>query len=173
VIPLLAALIAAAVVAAAVAWAATQIVTELRATRQDASHARVLDVFTAFAPAAGAVAEDPRAVLVWEPLARTARKLFPDEFAKLDRAAGAPFPIGPERIEAAHARWTADWLAWEGAHDAEFKSKAAALDEEMGAKPSPASRARFEAVEREKLERYQRRYQEYVRVAKALQRLTT
>ncbi len=37
------------------------------------------------------------------------------------------FRSGAERIEAAHAQWTADWLAWEGAHDAEFKSKAAAV----------------------------------------------
>jgi hypothetical protein len=167
-------ILAALIVAAAVAWGAARIASELRNTRQDAAHARLLEVFTAFAPAAGAAAEDPRAVLVWEPLARAARKMFPAEFAKLDSAAGAPFPLGPERIEAAHAQWTADWLAWEGAHDAEFKSKAAALEEELaGGTPSPASRARFEAVEREKLERYQRRYQEYVRVAKVLQQLTT
>ena len=165
--------LAALVVAAAVAWGAVHVVSELKAKREDASRARVLEVFTAFAPAAGAAADDPRAVLVWEPLARTARKLFPGEFAQLDRAAGMPFPFGPERIEAAHAQWTADWLAWEGAHDAEFKSKAAAIEEELaGAGASPAARARFEAVEREKLERYQRRYQEYVRVAKILQNLT-
>ena len=111
-------------------------------------------------------------MLVWEPLARLARTLFPDELAQLDRAAGSPFPFGPDRIQAAHAQWTADWLAWEGAHDAEFKSKAATIEEELaGAGASPAARARFEAVEREKLERYQRRYQEYIRVAKILQSL--
>jgi hypothetical protein len=33
-------------------------------------------------------------------------------------------------------------------------------------------RARVEAVEREKLDIYQRRYEEYVRVSKALQTLT-
>jgi hypothetical protein len=33
-------------------------------------------------------------------------------------------------------------------------------------------RARLDAVEREKLETYQRRYEEYVRVAKALQALS-
>ena len=163
---------AALLVAAAVAWGATRIATELRSKREDASRARLIAVFTALAPAAGAAAEDPRAVLIWEPLARTARKLFPDELGQLDRAAGTPFPFGRERIEAAHAQWTADWLAWEGAHDAEFKSKAAALEEELsGTNASPSSRARYESVEREKLERYQRRYQEYVRVAKMLQNL--
>src|SRR5262249_2207187 len=133
-----------------------------------------LDVFAVFAPAAHAATDDPRAVLVWEPLARTARTLFPTEFAELDRAAGAPFPLGRERIEAAHAQWTSDWLTWEAAHDAEFRAKAAPLQEELdGGQSSPSMRARLEAVDREKLERYQRRYQEYVRVAKALQQLCT
>jgi hypothetical protein len=164
--------LAALVVGAAVVWGAVYVVSELKAAREDAFRARLLEIFTAFAPAAGAAAEDPRAVLVWEPLARMARTLFPDELARLDRAAGSPFPFGPDRIQAAHAQWTADWLAWEGAHDAEFKSKAAAIEEELaGAAASPAARARSEAVEREKLERYQRRYQEYVRVAKILQSL--
>jgi hypothetical protein len=166
--------LAAVLVAAVVAWGATRIASELRTTREDAARARVLEIFTLFAPAAGAAAEDPRAVLVWEPLARTARRLYPDQFAQLDRAAGGPFPFGPDRIEAAHAQWTADWLAWEGAHDAEFKTKAAAIEAELaGAAASPAARAQFEAVEREKLERYQRRYQEYIRVAKILQNLST
>lgn len=165
-------LLAALVVGAAVVWGAVQVVSELKATREDAARARLLEIFTTFAPAAGAATEDPRAVLVWEPLARMARALFPDELARLDRAAGSPFPFGPDRIQAAHAQWTADWLAWEGAHDAEFKSKAAAIEEELaGAGASQVARARFEAVEREKLERYQRRYQEYVRVAKILQSL--
>jgi len=166
-------LLAAVVVAAAVCWAALQVVAELKAARTDASRGRALEIFTAFFPAAGAAADDPRAVLVWEPLARTARKLFPDEFGQIERANGTPFPFGLERIQAAHAQWTADWLAWEGAHDAEFKLKAAAIEQELSASPSPAGRARLDAVEREKLDRYQRRYQEYVRVAKALQQLGT
>jgi hypothetical protein len=36
---------------------------------------------------------------------------------------------------------------------------------------SPAARARVDAIEREKLDLYQRRYQDYVQVAKALQAL--
>jgi hypothetical protein len=163
-------IVAAIVVAAAIAWGAARIASELQARRQDGSRDRILRLLTTFAPSASAVAEDPKAVLVWQPLARTARQLFPDEFGQLDRAAGVPFPFGPEAVQAAHAQWTADWLAWEGAHDAEFKTKAATIERELaGATSTPALRARVEAVEREKLERYQRRYQEYVRVAKALQ----
>ena len=115
----------------------------------------------------------PRALLEWQPLARAARELFPEEFAALDRAAGAAFPFSAEAIQAAHARWTAEWLGWERSHDAEYKVKAAAVERELAASGgSPIVRARLEAVEREKLERYQRRYEEYVRTAKALQALT-
>jgi hypothetical protein len=153
-------LVAAVIVAAAVCWVGLQIVTQLKAARAEAARGRVLAIFTAFAPAAGAAAEDPRAVLVWEPLARTARKLFSNELGEIERAAGGPFPFGAERIQAAHAQWTADWLAWEGAHDTEYKLKAAAIEGELaGANPPSHVRARLDAVEREKLDRYQRRYQ--------------
>ena len=133
---------------------------------------RSLQILAAFAPALDAVGTDPGALLVRHPLARTARQLFPDEFAALDRASGAMFPFGGEIVQAAHTRWTADWLAWERAHDAEFKLKAAEVEHELvewGG--SPIVRARLDAVEREKLDQYQRRYEEYVRVAKALQAL--
>ena len=61
---------------------------------------------------------------------------------------------------------------WERTHDAEFKLKAAAVESELDASGStPLLRAQLEAVEREKLEQYQRRYEEYVRTAKALQAL--
>jgi hypothetical protein len=125
-----------------------------------------------FAPAVSAAAADPRAILVWQPLAGTARQLFPEEFAQIDAAAGGRFPFSKERLEAAHAHWTADWLAWERTHDSEYKLKAAVAEQELvAAGPSPVLRARLDAVEREKLELYQRRYEEYVRVAKALQAL--
>ncbi len=122
----------------------------------------------------GAAAGDPRAVLAWEPLARTGRQLFPEEFARIDRAAGISFPFGVDRIEAAHSQWTADWLTWERTHDAEYKVKSAAVEEELArSNGSPVVRARLDAVERDKLDLYQQRYAEYVRVAKALQALTT
>jgi hypothetical protein len=115
---------------------------------------------------------DPQTLLAWQPLVATARTLFPEEFAELDRARGSPFPFGSEQIQAAHARWSADWLAWELAHNDAFKLKAARIEAEIAAKGStPLARAELDAVEREKLDLYQRRYAEYVRVSKALQAL--
>ena len=159
-------------VSAAVIAAAVLIASALRPAPSDRSRARVLGLLTMFAPAVSAAAADPRAILVWQPLARTARQLFPEEFAQIDAAAGGRFPFSKERLEAAHAHWTADWLAWERTHDSEYKLKAAVAEQELvAAGPSPVLRARLDAVEREKLELYQRRYEEYVRVAKALQAL--
>ena len=163
---------AALIIAAAVAWSAHAIAREIAAARDAVTRGRVLQILDLFAPAVSAADADPRALLVWQPFARTARQLFPDEFAALDRAAGAPFPFSPDRIEAAHARWTAEWLGWERTHDAEYKLKAAEVEQELLASGgSVVMRGRLEGIEREKLDRYQRRYEEYVRVAKALQAL--
>ena len=163
-------LLSALIVAAVVAWAALQIVRELQASRAERARERRLQILAVFAPAVGAAQADPRAILAWQPLARTARQLFPEDFAELDRVSGTTFPFGRERIQTAHARWTAAWLAWERTHDAEFKLKAAIIEHEIAESGgSPIVRARLEAVEREKLDQYQRRYEEYVRVAKALQ----
>ena len=163
-------LVAALIVAGSIAWGAVHIGREVRRAHDDDVRARSLQILAAFAPALDAAETDPRALLVWQPLARTARQLFPGEFATLDRAAGAAFPFSSGMVQAAHARWTADWLAWERTHDAEFKLKAAGVEHELIASGgSPIVRARLDAVEREKLDRYQRRYEEYVRVAKALQ----
>jgi len=162
--------LSALIAAGVVAWACLQIARELKAAREEVARGRALQILTAFVPAVGAAHTDPRALLVWQPLARMARQLFPDEFAALDRASGATFPFSDEIVQAAHARWTADWLAWEGTHDAEFKLKATTLEHELAASGgSPIARARLDAVEREKLDRYQRRYEEYIRVSKALQ----
>jgi hypothetical protein len=165
--------VAALIVAAAVAWGCRQVASEIRKAGEGAVTARTLQVMQTFATAAGEAARDPRAILAWAPLARTGRRLFPDEFARLDRAAGASFPFSPDSIQAAHAQWTADWLAWEQTHDAEYKLKAAAAEEELArAEGSRTLRAHLDAIERQKLDLYQRRYAEYVRVAKALQALT-
>jgi hypothetical protein len=159
-------------VAGSIAWGALAIAREIRGAVESAERGRTLALLELFAPALAASDADPRALLVWAPLARTARILFPDASAALDRAVGGTFPFTSERIQAAHARWTADWLAWERTHDGEFKLKAAVVEEELAASGgSPVVRARLEAVEREKLDVYQRRYAEYVRVAKALQAL--
>lgn len=164
--------IAALIVAAAIGAAALVIATELRASRADATRARALTILQAFAPGVEAARADPRALLVWQALARSVRQLFPTECAALDAAAGGSFPFTREQVQAAHSRWTSDWLAWERAHDADYKDRAAVAEHDLAASHgSPAARARVDAIEREKLDLYQRRYQDYVQVAKALQAL--
>jgi hypothetical protein len=142
--------------------------------RAELARRRTLDLVALLAPGVAAAVTDPRALLAWQPLAVTVRRLFPEEFAALDGAARATFPFTPEQLQAAHARWTAEWLAWEQAHDAAFKLKASEAEAALAASGGAAlMRARCEAVEREKLDLYQRRYEEYIRMAKALQALQT
>jgi hypothetical protein len=165
-IPLLCALI----VAVAVVWAGWQITRQLAARRDEGG--RRLQLMALFAPAIAAAVDDPRVLLTWQPLARAARTLWPSDFQALDQAAGALFPFSPDQIQAAHARWTTEWLTWERAHDADFKLKTLLLQQELGdAAATAVGRGRLEAIEREKLESYQRRYEEYTRVSRALQAL--
>jgi hypothetical protein len=169
---LLAALVVGASTVAAALIVAFRIASTLRQRRDDEARARRLRLMALFAAGIAQAADDPRALLIWQPLAESAHRLFPDDFAELDRAAGGVFPFSADAIQAAHARWSADWLAWERAHDAEYKLKAAAAEEELAACGGlPIARARLEAVEREKLERYQKRYEEYTRVSKGLHAL--
>jgi len=145
------------------AYASTRaIVAELKASRAEAARGRAIGLMAMFAPALDAAARDPKALLVWEPLARRARAIAPDEMASLERAAGGSFPFAADAVQRAHAQWTSDWLAWEQTHDAEYKLKASQAEHD---------RAKLDLVEREKLDRYQRRYEEYVRVSKALHAL--
>ena len=84
---------------------------------------------------------------------------------------GARFPFPPDLVEAAHARWTAEWLAWERQHDLVYKRKAGEAEAELDrAEEEAVSRARahLAAIEQEKLQLYQQRYEEYVQVGKAL-----
>jgi hypothetical protein len=165
-------LLAALIVAAAVLWAARQIAGELRAARDAAASRRLLMLVGLYAPGIAAAQHDPRAFLVWYPLAKITRQLLPADSAALDRAAGGAFPFPAERVQAAHAQWTADWLAWERTHDGEYKLKAVTAEQELAASPdSRVLRGKLDAIEREKLDTYQRRYAEYVRIAKALQSL--
>jgi hypothetical protein len=167
-------LLSALFVSGAVVWAGLRIAAAVQASRPDPLRARALELMAMFAPAAGAAAGDPRAILIWQPLARMAREMFPEEFALIERAAGGAFPFSHDRLQSAHAQWTADWLAWERTHDAEYRLKAAVVEQEIAVAGSSAVlRARLDAVESEKLDLYQRRYQQYVHVAKALQALTT
>ena len=163
-------IVSALIVASAVLWAGQQIAGALRRSGGDDGQSTAL--LALFAPAVAAAAHDPRAVLVWQPLAVAARTLYPKAFADIDRALGSTFPFSPEAIERAHARWTADWLAWERRHDADSKLKAATVEHELGGDVhSPFGRARLDAVEREKLDLYQQHYEEYTRIAKGLQAL--
>ena len=167
-------LAAALIVAGAVAWGALQIAAAVRAGQARGGGDQVAALLALFAPAAVATQQDPRAFLVWQPIAKASRQLFPDAFASLDRATGGTFPFSRERIEAAHAQWTADWLAWELSHDTDFKLKAAAAEHELaGQGGSSLARARLDAIEAEKLDLYQRRYADYIKTAKALQTLIT
>jgi hypothetical protein len=127
-----------------------------------------------FGPAQAAAQQDPKALLAWHPLAEASRTLFPQAFASLDKATGARFPFSKEAIERAHARVSSEWLAWEKAHDEEYRLKAAAAEQEMTGLSGDAAnlaRARLDRIQHEKIERYQQRYEEYVRTAKALQAL--
>ena len=169
-------LIAVAVVVAAALVVITRLIAHARRHEAARGHraqaARRLQLLQLFARGVTAAAEDPRALLTWQPLASTARAMFPEDFAELDRAAGATFPFSRDQIEAAHARWSTDWLAWERTHDTEYKLKAATAEQELRASPgSSVLRARVDSVEQEKLESYQRRYEEYTRVSKALKNL--
>src|SRR5436190_3520698 len=162
------------VLAGVAGWSARQIAAEVRAARVEMFRGRATAIIQSFGPAMAEVSRDPRALVIWYPIAKTARAIDPDLFASLDRAAARTFPFSADQVQAAHAQWTADWLAWERMHDAEYKLKAASLEHESAARgeaASPILRARLDAVEREKLDAYQRRYQEYVQVAKALQTL--
>jgi hypothetical protein len=165
-------LLAAIIVAAAMLWVGQRVLAELRAARDEAARARVLAVMQLFSAGIAAARADPRELLTWHPLARAARQLLPGEFASLDAASGGRFPFTDEQVQAAHSQWTADWLAWERMHDGDYKLKAAVVEQELSTSTgSPWMRAKLEAIEREKLDLYQRRYQEYVRVAKTLQSL--
>jgi hypothetical protein len=147
--------------AAAIGGAALAISLQVRRSRDDATAAALLALF---ASASVEIRDDPRRLLDWQPTIDLARRLFEPAMARLDAAAGRPFPFGPAEARDAHARWTSAWLAWERAHDEEYKLKAAAAEAAGGADV----RAAVAAIERDKLERYQRRYEEYVRVGKAL-----
>ena len=165
-------LISAIIVASALWWGARGIVRELRLSRTGAERGRVLAVVELFAPARAAAAADPRALLVWQPLAVATRKLCPDECAALDRASGGTFPFNADQIRAAHDQWTAEWLGWERSHAADYKLRAAIAERELTESGGASiARGKLDAVEREKLDLYQRRYSEYIRTAKALQAL--
>jgi hypothetical protein len=157
-------LISLALILVAVGCATAIAVSEIRRSRQDATAAALLALF---ATAAAEARNDPQRLLAWQPAIAAARRLFGGVMTRLDSAAGGPFPFGESAAKDAHARWTASWLTWERTHDEEYKLKAAAAEAAL-ARGEPDARGRLAAIEREKLERYQQRYEEYVRTSKAL-----
>lgn len=113
---------------------------------------------------------EPRDLLAWRATADSIRRMFPDAVRDIERRTGEAFPFSHAVIDDAHARWTAEWLAWERRHDIEFKQRASALEAELQAAggSTVAGRARLAALDDEKLQAYQQRYEEYVRVGNGL-----
>src|SRR5262245_12893778 len=138
--------VAAVIVAVAIVWSAQLVAGRLAAARDDTRRAHVLTILQLFTPGLAAAQQDPRALIVWQPLARGARTLFPDAFAEIDRAMGATFPFTREALQAAHARWTTDWLAWERSHDATYKRKAAEIEHDPAVSGSALVRARLDGA---------------------------
>ena len=164
--------IALAAVAAAIWFGAALVARRLVSRRRDA---QILGLLATFGPAAERAQADPRVLLAWYPLASAARRAFPAAFRTLEPGGEARFPFSAADLEAAHARWSTEWLDWERRQDVEHRARREALEAELGQatdETAPPLRARLEALEQEKLEQYQRRYEEYVRVSRALKQLT-
>ena len=164
--------IALAAVAAAIGYGAILVSRALGVRRRDA---QMLEVLALFGPACERAQTDPRILLAWYPVAAAARRAFPVAFAILEHGGEARFPFSAADLEAAHARWSTDWLDWERRQDAEHRARREAVEAELGRASDETAaplRARLEALEQEKLEQYQRRYEEYVRVSRALKELS-
>ena len=79
--------LAAIIVAVAIVVSGGRIVTGLKAAAgEERRRARQLSIAALFAPALSQVQDDPKALLAWQPLAKTLRVQFPQEFAALDTA---------------------------------------------------------------------------------------
>ena len=144
------------------------VVVEMRRRRREQILASLL---ATFGPPIAKVQVEPREVVAWASVAATARAIFPDIFKELDAAHGARFPFPATVIEDAHARWTTQWLVWEREHDLECKRQASRVDAELAsasAEDAPGLHSQLAAIEQEKLQRYQERYEEYVRVGRAM-----
>ena len=125
-------------------------------------------LLASLAPAAAR--SEPRDLLAWRGAAAAARRLFPDAVEAIEQQTGEAFPFPHAVVDDAHGRWTAEWLAWERRHDADFKQRARAVEAELraaGDTPT-AVRARLAALDDEKLQTYQERYEEYVRIGNGL-----
>src|SRR5881397_2309731 len=90
------------IVAIAVAWSALTVARQIASARESAARGRALQLLELFTTAIAAADADPRALLVWQPIAHAARQLFPDECTALDRAAQSAFPFSRDQIQTAH-----------------------------------------------------------------------
>ena len=94
-------------------------------TTQDAGHPRATarapdgDVCSGIASAAS----DPRAFLIWQRSPPHGSSIPRRSPCSTWRRRHVPFTV--DQLQAAHARWSTDWLAWERLHDGEHKLKAA------------------------------------------------
>ena len=164
--------IAVVVLAAICGGVGLLVVAALRARRRGA---QICELLATFGPVAERARFDPRVLLAWYPAAEAARRIFPEACAALDEGMTDRFPFGAAQLEAAHERWTTDWLEWERDQDTEHRRKSEAIEAELDRSDgagAAAARVRLETLEQEKLERYQRRYEEYVRTSRALAKLT-
>ena len=155
-------------IALVIAVAAALLVYESRQRRREEL---LLRLAVTFAPAIANARKNPNAFVAWSGIARRVRKLFPEAFHQLDSAGNGRFPFSRDLIEAVHAQWTTEWLTWERQHDLEYKQRTQSLElesEGLEGRSSEIIRSRIEVIEQEKLQRYQERYEEYVRIGKAI-----
>lgn len=132
---------------------------------------RQVELLSLFGQAIVRAETEPRELVAWARLAAVGRTMFPEVFRMLDAAGGHAFPFSNAYIDGVHARWSAKWLAWEREHDTEYKRRVGEIEAALdGAAPDRAHglRARIAELEQEKLQRYQERYEEYVRIGKAI-----
>ena len=143
----------------------------VRELRQRRREELLVQLLAAFAPAISQGKTDPQGLVAWSEVADCARRLFPEAYSQLDAASGGRFPFSRELVQAAHARWTAEWLGWERQHDLEYKQRVSAAEtalDRAGDAGTSALRAELAAINQEKLQKYQDRYEDYVRVGKAI-----
>ena len=163
------------VVAVVLAVAAAGVTQRYRREQRREHHETIVALLlTTFMPAVARA--EPRELLAWRTPADAVRKLYPEAVATIEAETGERFPFPRTVVEDAHAQWTAEWLAWERQHDTVYRERAATLEAELqatgGDDAAAAVRAKISTLEDEKLQTYQRRYEDYVRVGNGLIALT-
>jgi hypothetical protein len=163
--------ITAVLLAAVFVIVAVVVIREIRHLRQEQLVRQLLAMFV---PTGGQVSQEPRELLLWFPIAKAGRRMFPEAFQKLDSAFESRFPYSESHVNEVHARLTADWLSWEREHDFNYKLKKIEAEQELVKRneaETSVGRARLAKLEREQLSVYQKRYEDYVRTSKAFESL--